>query len=176
NALGIDPRQVFWKRALDVNDRALRKNVVGLGGTMDGIPREAGFLITAASEIMAVLCLAEDLADLKARLRRMVVAVPRDSHAVHAAALKVSGAMAALLRDAVHPNLVQTMEGTPAIVHGGPFANIAHGCNSVVATRMALKLGEVCLTEAGFATDLGAEKFFDIKCRLAGLHPDAAMV
>ena len=176
NALGIDLRQVFWKRALDVNDRALRKNVIGLGGTMDGIPREAGFLITAASEIMAVLCLAENLADLRARLGRMVVAVTREGQAVAADALKVTGAMAALLRDAVHPNLVQTMEGTPAFVHGGPFANIAHGCNSVVATRMALKLGEICLTEAGFATDLGAEKFFDIKCRLAGLRPDAAMV
>jgi len=176
NALGIDPRQVFWKRALDVNDRALRKTVIGLGGTMDGVPREAGFLITAASEIMAVLCLAESLADLRARLGRMVVAVTREGQAVPADALKVTGAMTALLRDAVHPNLVQTMEGTPALVHGGPFANIAHGCNSVVATRMALKLGEVCLTEAGFASDLGAEKFFDIKCRLAGLRPDAAMI
>src|SRR5262245_60867213 len=176
NALGIDPRQVFWKRALDVNDRALRKNVLGLGGTMDGMPREGGFLITAASEIMAALCLAESLADLRARLGRMVVAVTRDGKPVAADALGVTGAMTALLRDAVHPNLVQTMEGTPALVHGGPFANIAHGCNSVVATRMALKLGEICLTEAGFATDLGAEKFFDIKCRLAGLRPDAAMV
>ena len=176
NALGIDPRQVFWKRALDLNDRALRKIVVGLGGPMDGLPRESGFLITAASEIMAVLCLAENLPDLRARLGRMVVAVTRDGQAVPADALKVTGAMTALLRDAIHPNLVQSMEGTPALVHGGPYGNIAHGCNSVVATRMALKLGEICLTEAGFATDLGAEKFFDIKCRLAGLRPDAVMI
>ena len=176
NALGIDVRQVFWKRVLDVNDRALRKMVVGLGGPMDGVPRETGFLITAASEIMAVLCLADGLADLRARIGRMVVAVTREGKAVPAEALGVTGAMTALLKDAVHPNLVQTMEGTPAIVHGGPFANIAHGCNSVVATRIALKLGEICLTEAGFATDLGAEKFFDIKCRLAGLSPDAAMI
>jgi formate--tetrahydrofolate ligase len=176
NALGLDPRQIFWKRALDVNDRALRKMVVGLGGPMDGLPREGGFLITAASEIMAVLCLAESLADLRARLGRMLVGVTRDGQGVSADALRVTGAMTALLRDTVHPNLVQSMEGTPALVHGGPFANIAHGCNSVVATRMALKLGEICLTEAGFATDLGAEKFFDIKCRLAGLTPDAAMI
>src|SRR5215468_3066001 len=176
NALGIDVRQITWKRALDVNDRALRHTVLGLGGRMNGVPREGGFLITAASEIMAVLCLSEDLADLRQRLGRMVVALTREGKAVPADALGVTGAMTALLRDAIHPNLVQTMEGTPALVHGGPFANIAHGCNSVVATRMALKLGEICLTEAGFATDLGAEKFFDIKCRLAGLHPDAAMV
>src|SRR5882724_2325006 len=176
NVLGIDVRQVLWKRALDINDRALRKVVVGLGGRMDGVPREGGFLITAASEIMAVLCLAENLADLKQRLGRMVVALTRDGKAVPAEALHVTGAMAALLRDAIHPNLVQTMEGTPALVHGGPFANIAHGCNSVVATRLALKLGDICLTEAGFATDLGAEKFFDIKCRLASLKPDAAMI
>lgn len=176
NALGMDLRQVLWRRVLDVNDRALRNVVVGLGGRMDGVPREAGFLITPASEIMAALCLAEDLSDLKARLGRMVVALKPDGGAVLADELKVTGAMAALLRDAVHPNLVQTMEGTPALVHGGPFGNIAHGCNSVVATRMALKLGDICLTEAGFATDLGAEKFFDIKCRLAGLRPDAAMI
>jgi formate--tetrahydrofolate ligase len=176
NALGMDVRQVLWRRVLDVNDRALRNVVVGLGGRMDGVPREAGFLITSASEIMAALCLAEDLSDLRARLGRMVVALKPDGSAVLAGELKVTGAMAALLRDAVHPNLVQTMEGTPALVHGGPFANIAHGCNSVVATRMALKLGDICLTEAGFATDLGAEKFFDIKCRLAGLQPDAAMI
>jgi len=176
NALGMDVRQVLWRRVLDVNDRALRNVVVGLGGRMDGVPREAGFLITPASEIMAALCLAEDLSDLKARLGRMVVALKPDGGAVLADELKVTGAMAALLRDAVHPNLVQTMEGTPALVHGGPFGNIAHGCNSVVATRMALKLGDICLTEAGFATDLGAEKFFDIKCRLAGLRPDAAMI
>jgi formate--tetrahydrofolate ligase len=176
NALGIDVRQVLWKRALDVNDRALRKMVGGLGGRMDGVPREGGFLITAASEIMAVLCLAGSMDDLKQRLGRMVVALTRDGKAVPADALRVTGAMAALLRDAIHPNLVQTMEGTPALIHGGPFANIAHGCNSVVATRLALKLGDICLTEAGFATDLGAEKFFDIKCRLAGLRPDAAMI
>lgn len=176
NALGMDVRQVLWRRVLDVNDRALRNVVVGLGGRMDGVPREAGFLITPASEIMAALCLAEDLSDLKARLGRMLVALKPDGGAVRADELKVTGAMAALLRDAVHPNLVQTMEGTPALVHGGPFGNIAHGCNSVVATRMALKLGDICLTEAGFATDLGAEKFFDIKCRLAGLRPDAAMI
>src|SRR5499427_8475365 len=176
NALGMDVRQVLWRRVLDVNDRALREVVVGLGGRMDGVPREGGFYITSASEIMAVLCLAEDMADLKVRLGRMVVALRPDGAPVLADELKVTGAMAALLRDAIHPNLVQTMDGTPALVHGGPFANIAHGCNSVVATRMALKLGEICLTEAGFATDLGAEKFFDIKCRLAGLHPDAAMV
>jgi formate--tetrahydrofolate ligase len=176
NALGMDVRQVLWRRALDVNDRALRNVVVGLGGRMDGVPREAGFLITSASEIMAVLCLAEGLSDLRARLGRMVVALKPDGGAVLADELKVTGAMAALLRDAVHPNLVQTMEGTPALVHGGPFANIAHGCNSVVATRMALKLGDICLTEAGFGTDLGAEKFFDIKCRLARLRPDAAMI
>src|SRR5215468_449273 len=176
NALGMDVRQVLWRRVLDVNDRALREVVVGLGGRMDGVPREGGFYITSASEIMAVLCLAEDMTDLKRRLGRMMVALKPDGAAVLADQLKVTGAMAALLRDAIHPNLVQTMEGTPALVHGGPFANIAHGCNSVVATRMALKLGEICLTEAGFATDLGAEKFFDIKCRLAGLRPDAAMI
>jgi len=176
NPLGIDARQVTWKRILDVNDRALRNVVVGLGGRMDGVPREAGFLITSASEIMAALCLAEDLMDLKQRLGRMLVALTADGKPVTADALGVTGAMAALLRDAIHPNLVQTMEGTPALVHGGPFANIAHGCNSVLATRLALKLGDMCLTEAGFATDLGAEKFFDIKCRLAGLRPDAAMI
>jgi formate--tetrahydrofolate ligase len=167
---------VLWRRVLDVNDRALRNIVVGLGGRLDGVPREGGFLITSASEIMAALCLAEDPGDLKARLGRMVVALSADGGAILADQLKVTGAMAALLRDAVHPNLVQTMEGTPALVHGGPFANIAHGCNSVVATRMALKLGDICLTEAGFATDLGAEKFFDIKCRAAGLKPDAALI
>src|SRR5882724_10084090 len=176
NALGMDVRQVLWRRVLDVNDRALRGIVVGLGGRMDGVPREGGFDITSASEIMAALCLAEDLTDLKTRLGRMVVALKPDGTAVLADELKVTGAMAALLRDAIHPNLVQTMEGTPALVHGGPFANIAHGCNSVLATRLALKLGDICLTEAGFATDLGAEKFFDIKCRLAGLRPDAAMI
>jgi formate--tetrahydrofolate ligase len=176
NSLGVDVRQVLWRRVLDVNDRALRNVVVGLGGRMDGVPREGGFYITSASEIMAALCLAEDLMDLETRLGRMVVALRPDGTAVLADELRVTGAMAALLRDAVHPNLVQTMEGTPALVHGGPFANIAHGCNSVVATRLALKLGDLCLTEAGFGTDLGAEKFFDIKCRLAGLRPDAAII
>src|SRR6185503_19312455 len=176
NPLAIDVRQVAWKRVLDVNDRALRNVVVGLGGRMDGVPREAGFLITSASEIMAALCLAEDLMDLKQRLGRMLVALTAEGKPVTADALGVTGAMAALLRDAIHPNLVQTMEGTPALVHGGPFANIAHGSNSVLATRLALKLGDICLTEAGFATDLGAEKFFDIKCRLAGLKPDAALI
>jgi formate--tetrahydrofolate ligase len=176
NDLGLDPRQVLWKRALDVNDRALRRIVVGLGGPSEGVPREAGFLITAASEIMAALCLAEDLADLRARLGRIIVGFTTGGHAVPADALGVTGAMTALLRDAIHPNLVQTLEGTPALVHGGPFANIAHGCNSLVATRLGLKLGEICLTEAGFGTDLGAEKFFDIKCRLAGLRPDAAVL
>jgi len=176
NSLGMDVRQVLWRRVLDVNDRALRNVVVGLGGRMDGVPREGGFYITSASEIMAALCLAEDLMDLEMRLGRMVVALRPDGTAVLADELRVTGAMAALLRDAVHPNLVQTMEGTPALVHGGPFANIAHGCNSVVATRLALKLGDLCLTEAGFGTDLGAEKFFDIKCRLAGLRPDAAII
>ncbi|HET7876054.1 MAG TPA: formate--tetrahydrofolate ligase [Methylomirabilota bacterium] len=176
NALGIDVRQVLWPRALDVNDRALRHVVIGLGGPRDGVPRESGFLITSASEIMATLCLAADLADLRRRLGRMLVAFAADGKPVVAEALGVTGALAALLRDAVHPNLVQTLEGTPALIHGGPFGNIAHGCNSVVATRMALKLGDLCLTEAGFAADLGAEKFFDIKCRLAGLRPDAAVL
>jgi formate--tetrahydrofolate ligase len=176
NPLGLDPDRVLWERALDVNDRALRRIMVGLGGRANGVPRETGFLITSASEIMAALCLAEDLTDLKQRLGRMLVGFTATGRPVAAEALGVTGAMAALLRDAVHPNLVQTMEGTPALVHGGPFGNIAHGCNSVVATRLGLKLGELCLTEAGFATDLGAEKFFDIKCRLAGLEPDAAVV
>jgi formate--tetrahydrofolate ligase len=176
NRLGIDARQVLWERVLDVNDRALRRIVIGLGGRANGVPRETGFLITSASEIMAALCLADDLSDLRKRLGRMLVALTMDGKPVAAEALGVAGAMAALLRDAVHPNLVQTTEGTPALVHGGPFGNIAHGCNSVAATRLGLKLGELCLTEAGFATDLGAEKFFDIKCRLAGLRPDAALI
>ena len=176
NDLGIDPQQILWQRALDMNDRALRHIVLGLGGRADGVPRESGFLITAASEIMAVLCLAESLADLRQRLGRMIVAGTRDGRPVAADALGVTGAMAALLRDAIHPNLAQTLEGTPALIHGGPFGNIAHGCNSVLATRMALKLGDICLTEAGFGSDLGAEKFFDIKCRAAGLRPDAALI
>jgi len=176
NSLRIDPRQILFRRALDMNDRALREIVLGLGGRFQGYPREEGFLITAASEVMALLCLAEDIADLKARLARILLAFTFDGRPVFAQDLKVTGAMAALLRDALHPNLVQTTEGTPALVHGGPFANIAHGCNSVVATKLALKLGEICVTEAGFGFDLGAEKFFDIKCGYAGLKPDAVVL
>ncbi len=176
NDLGIDPRQVLWRRVMDMNDRALRQIVLGLGGRAQGFPREDGFLITAASEVMALLCLAEDLDDLKARLARMLAAFTFAGKPVPAGELGVTGAMAALLKDALNPNLVQTLEGTPALVHGGPFANIAHGCNSVVASKLALKLGEVCVTEAGFGFDLGAEKFFDIKCRYAGLNPDAVVL
>jgi formate--tetrahydrofolate ligase len=176
NELGIDPRQVLWRRVMDMNDRALRQLVLGLGGKTQGVPREDGFLITAASEVMALLCLSDDLADLKARLNRILVGFTYAGKPVLAEALGVTGAMAALLRDAINPNLVQTTEGTPALIHGGPFANIAHGCNSVVATRLALKLGEVCVTEAGFGFDLGAEKFFDIKCRTANLAPDAVVL
>ncbi|MBI3455604.1 MAG: formate--tetrahydrofolate ligase [Candidatus Rokubacteria bacterium] len=176
NALRIDPRQILFRRAMDMNDRALRQIVLGLGSRFQGYPREEGFLITAASEVMALLCLAEDLMDLKARLGRVLLAFTFDGRPVVAQDLKITGAMAALLRDAIHPNLVQTLEGTPALVHGGPFANIAHGCNSVVATKLALKLGEVCVTEAGFGFDLGAEKFFDIKCGYAGLVPDAVVL
>ena len=176
NALGIDARRVLWKRVLDMNDRALRNIVVGLGGTAHGIPRESGFEITVASEIMAILCLALDLPDLKARLARILVAETADARTITAGDLKVVGSLAVLLKDAIRPNLVQTIEGTPAFVHGGPFANIAHGCNSLAATRLALKLGEVVVTEAGFASDLGAEKFFDIKCRVGGLTPSAAVI
>ncbi len=176
NALNIDPRRITWRRAVDMNDRQLRFITDGLGGRVNGVPREDGFDITVASEIMAVLCLASDLADLKARLERIIVGYTYDERPVTAGDLKAAGAMAALLKDAIKPNLVQTLEGTPAFVHGGPFANIAHGCNSVLATRMALKLGEYAVTEAGFGADLGAEKFFDIKCRMAGLRPDAAVV
>ncbi len=176
NGLGLDVRRIAWKRVLDVNDRALRNAVIGLGGPANGVPRESGFEITVASEVMAVLCLAGDLADLKARIARIVVAERADGSLITAGDLKVAGAMAVLLKDAIKPNLVQTLEGTPAFVHGGPFANIAHGCNSLVATRLALALGEVVVTEAGFATDLGAEKFFDIKCRVGGLAPAAAVV
>jgi formate--tetrahydrofolate ligase len=176
NTLRIDPRQILFRRAMDMNDRALRQIVLGLGGRLQGYPREEGFLITAASEVMALLCLSENLADLKTRLGRILLAFTFDGRPVVAGDLKVTGAMAALLRDAIHPNLVQTLEGTPALVHGGPFANIAHGCNSVVATRLALKLGDVCVTEAGFGFDLGAEKFFDIKCGYAGLRPDAVVL
>ncbi len=176
NDLGIDPRQVHWRRVVDMNDRALRQIVLGLGGRTQGVPREDGFLITAASEVMALLCLSEDLADVKARLNRILVGMSYAGKPILAEALGVAGAMAALLRDAIHPNLVQTTEGMPALIHGGPFANVAHGCNSVVATRLALKLGEVCITEAGFGFDLGAEKFFDIKCRYANLAPDAVVL
>ncbi|MBE5999458.1 MAG: formate--tetrahydrofolate ligase [Lachnospiraceae bacterium] len=176
NELGIDVKQITWKRAVDMNDRQLRNIVDGLGGRMQGVPREDGFDITVASEVMAVLCLASDIADLKARLGRIIVAYTYDGKPVTAHDLKAEGAMAALLKDALKPNLVQTLEHTPAFIHGGPFANIAHGCNSVTATRMALKLGDYIVTEAGFAADLGAEKFLDIKCRLADLHPSAVVV
>ena len=176
NALGIDVKQITWKRAVDMNDRQLRNIVDGLRGRMQGVPREDGFDITVASEVMAVLCLASDISDLKARLGRIIVAYTFDGKPVTAHDLKAEGAMAALLKDALKPNLVQTLEHTPAFIHGGPFANIAHGCNSVTATRMALKLGDYIVTEAGFAADLGAEKFLDIKCRLADLHPSAVVV
>ncbi len=176
NALGIDVKRIVWKRCVDMNDRQLRNIVNGLGGKMQGVPREDGFDITVASEVMAVLCLANDIMDLKARLGRMVVAYTFDDKPVTAKDLKADGAMAALLKDALKPNLVQTLEGTPALVHGGPFANIAHGCNSVMATKIAMRLGDYTVTEAGFGADLGAEKFLDIKCRLAGLKPDAVVV
>ena len=176
NALGIDPRKITWKRAVDMNDRQLRNIVDGLGGKANGTPREDGFDITVASEIMAVFCLASSLSDLKERISRIVVGYTYDDRPVTAGDLKAAGAMTALLKDALKPNLVQTLEGTPAFVHGGPFANIAHGCNSVVATRMALKMGDYTVTEAGFGADLGAEKFLDIKCRMAGLVPSAVVV
>ena len=176
NQLGIDPRQITWKRVVDMNDRQLRFVVDGLGGKANGTPREDGFDITVASEIMAVLCLSKDIPDLKERLGRIVVGYTYGGAPVTAGDLKATGAMAALLKDALKPNLVQTLEGTPAFVHGGPFANIAHGCNSVMATRMALALGDIVVTEAGFGADLGAEKFLDIKCRMAGLSPDAVVV
>ncbi len=176
NVLGIDPRQVVWKRCIDMNDRVLRNVVVGLGSKMDGMVREDHFVITVASEIMAVLCLADDMHDLKRRLGRMIVAYNFDGQPVTADDLQATGAMAALLKDALKPNLIQTLEHTPAIVHGGPFANIAHGCNSVRATKTALKLADYVITEAGFGADLGAEKFFDIKCRKAGLKPDAVVL
>ena len=176
NALGIDVKKITWKRCVDMNDRQLRNIVDGLGGRMQGVPREDGFDITVASEIMAVLCLSADIPDLKARLGRMVVAYTYDGRPVTAHDLKAEGAMAALLKDALKPNLVQTLEGTPAFIHGGPFANIAHGCNSVMATKMAMRLADYTVTEAGFGADLGAEKFLDIKCRLAGLKPNAVVV
>lgn len=176
NELGIDPRQIVWKRCMDMNDRVLRNIVVGLGSKMDGMVREDHFVITVASEIMAILCLADDMADLKKRLGRIIVAYTFDGKPVTANDLQATGSMAALLKDALKPNLIQTLEHTPAIVHGGPFANIAHGCNSVRATKTALKLADYVITEAGFGADLGAEKFFDIKCRMAGLKPDAVVL
>ena len=176
NELGVDPRQIKWKRCLDMNDRVLRNIVVGLGSKMDGMVREDHFVITVASEIMAILCLSDDMADLKRRLGRIIVAYNFKGEPVTAADLQAVGSMAALLKDALKPNMIQTLEHTPALVHGGPFANIAHGCNSVRATKMALKMGDICVTEAGFGADLGAEKFFDIKSRMAGLHPDAVVL
>jgi formate--tetrahydrofolate ligase len=176
NALGFDTRRIAWRRVLDMNDRALRSVVVGLGGAAHGVPRETGFDIVVASEVMAILCLAENLADLKVRLGDMVVGQRADRSSICASELGAVGAMAALLRDALSPNLVQSLEGSPALVHGGPFANIAHGCNSVIATRAALRLGDYAVTEAGFGADLGAEKFIDIKCRMTGLRPSAAVV
>ncbi|MBP1558261.1 MAG: formate--tetrahydrofolate ligase [Oscillospiraceae bacterium] len=176
NPLGIDPRRVLWKRCMDMNDRALRNIVIGLGGKVNGVPREDGFNITVASEIMAILCLAADLADLKERLGRILVAYNYQGEPVYARDLNAQGAMTALLKDALKPNLVQTLENTPALMHGGPFANIAHGCNSVRATRLALKLADYTITEAGFGSDLGAEKFLDIKCRVAGLKPSCIVL
>ena len=176
NVLGIDPRKIVWKRAVDMNDRQLRHIIDGLGGKASGVPREDGFEITVASEVMAVLCLATGLADLKERLGKMVVAYTYDDKPVTAHNLKAEGAMAALLKDAIKPNMVQTLEGTPAFIHGGPFANIAHGCNSIQATETAMRLSDYTVTEAGFAADLGAEKFLDIKCRAAGFHPDAVVI
>ncbi len=176
NPLGIDPRRVVFPRVLDMNDRALRNLTIGLGGKMNGVPREEHFMITVASEVMAILCLANDFDDLRARLGRILVAYDYDGTPIHASDLHADGAMAVLLKDALQPNLVQTLEGTPCLMHGGPFANIAHGCNSVQATRIALKLADYAITEAGFGADLGAEKFMDIKCRMAGLHPDCVVL
>ena len=176
NELDLDVRRVVWRRVMDLNDRALRNVVVGLGGKVHGVPRETGFDITVASEMMAILCLANDLEDMKHRLGEIVVAYTRDGRAVRAKELKVTGALALLFKDAIKPNLVQTLEGTPALIHGGPFANIAHGCNSVIATKFALKFADYVVTEAGFGADLGAEKFLDIKCRFAGIHPDAVVI
>src|SRR5712691_7937220 len=176
NALGIDPRRITWRRAIDMNERSLRHIVSSLGGVANGFPREDGFDITVASEVMAIFCLARDVDDLKQRLANIIVGYTRDRKPVRAGQINAHGAMTALLKDALAPNLVQTLEGTPAFVHGGPFANIAHGCNSVLATTTALKLADYVVTEAGFGADLGAEKFFDIKCRKAGLKPDAAVI
>jgi formate--tetrahydrofolate ligase len=176
NPLNLDSRRIVWRRVMDMNDRALRRLVIGLGGTAHGVPRETGFDITVASEIMAILCLARDLQDFKARVERVVVADRGEGPFVTAREVKAAGAMAVLMKDAIKPNLVQTLDGTPALVHGGPFGNIAHGCNSLIATRLALKLGEIVVTEAGFASDLGAEKFVNIKCRTGGLTPSAAVI
>ena len=176
NALDLDVRRIAWKRVLDLNDRALRHVVIGMGGKAHGVPRETGFDITVASEMMAILCLSSDLEDLKKRLGQIVVAYTRDGRAVRADELNVTGALTLLFKDAIKPNLVQTLEGTPALIHGGPFANIAHGCNSVMATKFALKFADVVVTEAGFGADLGAEKFLDIKCRFAGFNPDAVVI
>ena len=176
NLLNIDPKRITWRRAVDMNDRQLRNIVDGLGNRTDGTPRQDGFDITVASEVMAILCLSNDITDLKERLGNIVIGYTYDNQPVTARQLKAQGAMTALLKDALKPNLVQTLEGTPAFVHGGPFANIAHGCNSVTATKLAMKLGDYCVTEAGFGADLGAEKFLDIKCRLAGLKPDAVVL
>lgn len=176
NTLNIDPRQIVWKRCMDMNDRALRNVIVGLGGKINGVPREDGFNITVASEIMAILCLALDITDLKNRLGRIIIGYTYEGKPVTAHDLRVDGAMTLLLKDAIKPNLVQTLEGTPALMHGGPFANIAHGCNSISATKLALKMADYVITEAGFGADLGAEKFFDIKCRFAGFKPDAVVL
>ncbi len=176
NLLGIDPRRILFKRCLDMNDRALRNITIGLGGKSNGIPREDGFIITVASEVMAILCLAENISDLKERLGKILIAHTYSGEPVFAKELNAEGAMTALLKDAIKPNLVQTLEGTPALMHGGPFANIAHGCNSVRATKLALKMGDYCITEAGFGSDLGAEKFLDIKCRMAGISPSAIVL
>jgi formate--tetrahydrofolate ligase len=176
NELNIDPRRIVWKRVVDLNDRALRNVNIGLGGPLHGVPRETGFDITVASEIMAILCLSKDICDLKRRLDRIIVAYTFDVQPIRCKDLEATDALAILLRDALNPNLVQTVEGTPALIHGGPFANIAHGCNSILSTKMALKLGDYVVTEAGFGADLGAEKFFDIKCRKANLQPDAAVI
>lgn len=176
NSLNIDTRNIIWKRALDMNDRALRNITVGLGGKINGVPREDGFMITVASEIMAIVCLAEDINDLKQRLGKIIVAYSLEGKPITAKDLKANGAMAALLKDAIKPNIVQTIENTPAFIHGGPFANIAHGCNSIQATKLAMKLSDIVVTEAGFGADLGAEKFFDIKCRISNLKPDAVVI
>lgn len=176
NQLGIDQRRIAWKRVLDMNDRALRNIIVGLGGPAHGVPREDGFMITVASEVMAILCLAKDLMDLKERFGRIIVGYTYDNRPVTAKDLNAHGAMAALMKDAIKPNLVQTLENTPAFIHGGPFANIAHGCNSIMATKLAMKVSDYVVTEAGFGADLGAEKFFDIKCRFAGLNPDVVVI